>query len=128
MILGTADVFSVDQRTAALISHRMRRSSAEEVEAAMKLAAMSEFCIYEGAAVQAGVGERETKPSVSNNGAVQKRAQASPYFSACVEGSVVAGCREDRTREGDRHILHMHEKFLSPTAHVKSCGNSSSTS
>jgi hypothetical protein len=46
MILGTADLFNVDQRTAALISHRMRRASKERQEAAVKLAAMAEMCIY----------------------------------------------------------------------------------
>jgi hypothetical protein len=46
MILGTADLFNVDQRTAALISHRMRRASKERQEAALKLAAMAEMCIY----------------------------------------------------------------------------------
>lgn len=46
MILGTADVFSVDQRTAALISHRMRHHSGEDIDRALWLASMAEFCIY----------------------------------------------------------------------------------
>lgn len=46
MILGTADIFNVDQRTAALISHRMRHASKERQEEALKLAAMAEMCIY----------------------------------------------------------------------------------
>ena len=46
MILGTANIFNVDQRTAALISHRMRHASKERQEEALKLAAMAEMCIY----------------------------------------------------------------------------------
>jgi hypothetical protein len=46
MILGTAEIFNVDQRTAALISHRMRHASKERQEEALKLAAMAEMCIY----------------------------------------------------------------------------------
>jgi hypothetical protein len=46
MILGTANIFSVDQRTSALITHRMRGASKERVDEALKLAAMAEMCIY----------------------------------------------------------------------------------
>lgn len=46
MILGTANIFSVDQRTSALISHRMRHATKEQQEEAVKLAAMAEMCIY----------------------------------------------------------------------------------
>lgn len=48
MILGTANIFSVDQRTSALISHRMRHASKKQIDEAMKLAAMAEMCIYNG--------------------------------------------------------------------------------
>ncbi len=47
MILGTANIFSVDQRTSALITHRMRGASKERVDEALKLAAMAEMCIYD---------------------------------------------------------------------------------
>lgn len=46
MILGTANIFNVDQRTSALISHRMRHASKQRQEEALKLAAMAEMCIY----------------------------------------------------------------------------------
>lgn len=48
MILGTSDVFTVDQRTSAMISHRMKRSGADSknVSDAMLLAAFADFCIY----------------------------------------------------------------------------------
>lgn len=50
MILGTSDVFTVDQRTAAMIAHRMKRSagiSSEEASKAMLLAALADYCIYQ---------------------------------------------------------------------------------
>jgi hypothetical protein len=81
MILGTADVFSVDQRTSALISHRMRRSSPQAIELAMKLAAMSEFCISSGEPGGGGGGYK-----------------------------------------GALNSVYMHEKYLSPTASVLTCG------
>ena len=48
MILGTSDVFTVDQRTAALIAHRMKGSGADSQETsdAMLLAAFADYCIY----------------------------------------------------------------------------------
>jgi serine/threonine protein kinase len=48
MILGTSDVFTVDQRTGAMIAHRMRRLdvSSKEIKDAMLLAAFADYCIY----------------------------------------------------------------------------------
>ena len=48
MILGTSDVFTVDQRTSAMIAHRMKRSGADSknISDAMLLAAFADFCIY----------------------------------------------------------------------------------
>lgn len=47
MLLGTADVFSVDQRTSALIAHRLRKSEATMVRQAEILAALADYCIYD---------------------------------------------------------------------------------
>lgn len=46
MILGTPDIFTVDQRTRALITHRMRRADPQAIEEALRLAALAEYCIY----------------------------------------------------------------------------------
>eukprot|EP01042_Synura_sphagnicola_P006457 gene6457-8245_t len=43
MILGTADVFSVDQRTSALIRHRMKALDREQVDRALLLAALADY-------------------------------------------------------------------------------------
>jgi serine/threonine protein phosphatase PrpC len=48
LLLGTPNVFSVDQRTRAVLSLRMQKEGAtpEEIQRAMYLAALSQFCIY----------------------------------------------------------------------------------
>jgi serine/threonine protein phosphatase PrpC len=48
MLLGTPNVFSVDQRTTALLTHRLKRKGAteNEIQKALYLAALSQFCIY----------------------------------------------------------------------------------
>ena len=48
MLLGTPNVFSVDQRTTALLTHRMQKQGAseEEIRRALYLAALSNFCIF----------------------------------------------------------------------------------
>ena len=49
IILGTSDVFTVDQRTAAMIAHRMKRTAgldSKEWSNAMLLAALADYCIY----------------------------------------------------------------------------------
>ena len=48
MLLGTPNVFTVDQRTTALLSNRLRKEGASErdIQRALYLAALSQFCIY----------------------------------------------------------------------------------
>lgn len=48
LLLGTPNVFSVDQRTTALLTSKMKKENAsdEEVQRALYLAALSQFCIY----------------------------------------------------------------------------------
>ena len=48
LLLGTPNVFSVDQRTTALLTNKMQRrgASQEEIQRALYLAALSQFCIY----------------------------------------------------------------------------------
>ena len=48
LLLGTPNVFTVDQRTDALLRHKLKRAMAteEEIEYAMYLAALSNFCIF----------------------------------------------------------------------------------
>eukprot|EP00980_Cylindrotheca_fusiformis_P017830 scaffold5649_cov130-Cylindrotheca_fusiformis.AAC.5 len=48
LLLGTPNVFSVDQRTTALLTSKMKKEHAsdEEVQRALYLAALSQFCIY----------------------------------------------------------------------------------
>ena len=48
MLLGTPNVFSVDQRTKALLTNKMQKqgSSDEEIQRALYLAALSNFCIF----------------------------------------------------------------------------------
>eukprot|EP00934_Nitzschia_sp_Nitz4_P001304 Nitzschia sp. Nitz4//scaffold59_size112058//28223//29941//NITZ4_004103-RA/size112058-exonerate_protein2genome-gene-0.67-mRNA-1//1//CDS//3329555105//1304//frame0 len=48
LLLGTPNVFSVDQRTTVLLTTRMKkeRASEEEIQHALYLAALSQFCIY----------------------------------------------------------------------------------
>jgi serine/threonine protein kinase len=48
LLLGTPNVFTVDQRTSALLTHKMERAGAseDEISHALYLAALSQFCIY----------------------------------------------------------------------------------
>jgi serine/threonine protein kinase len=48
LLLGTPYVFTVDQRTNALLTHKMERAGASEddISHALYLAALSQFCIY----------------------------------------------------------------------------------
>ncbi len=48
ILLGTPNVFSVDQRTTALLTHKMQMKGAsqDEIQRALYLAALSQFCIY----------------------------------------------------------------------------------
>ena len=48
LLLGTPNVFSVDQRTTTLLSNKMKKEGAneEDVQRALYLAALSQFCIY----------------------------------------------------------------------------------
>jgi serine/threonine protein kinase len=48
LLLGTPNVFTVDQRTSALLTHKMGRAGAsdDEITHALYLAALSQFCIY----------------------------------------------------------------------------------
>ena len=48
LLLGTPNVFSVDQRTTALLTNKMKKEGAtdEELQRALYLAALSHFCIY----------------------------------------------------------------------------------
>lgn len=53
VMLGTPDVFSVDQRTSVLLSTQLRREGAsdDEIERALILASFADFCIYDHEAV-----------------------------------------------------------------------------
>ena len=48
LLLGTPNVFSVDQRTNAVLTYKMKRAKAtdQEIANALYLAALSSFCIY----------------------------------------------------------------------------------
>jgi serine/threonine protein kinase len=48
LLLGTPNVFSVDQRTTAVLTHKMKKAGAsdEDLQRALYLAALSQFCIY----------------------------------------------------------------------------------
>jgi serine/threonine protein kinase len=48
MLLGTPNVFSVDQRTTAVLTHQMKKEGASDadIQRALYLAALSQFCIY----------------------------------------------------------------------------------
>lgn len=48
LLLGTPNVFSVDQRTTALLTNKMQKKGAseKEIRQALYLAALSQFCIY----------------------------------------------------------------------------------
>lgn len=46
ILLGTADVFTVDQRTLAMLNYRMRDSNPKLLDTAVLLAAMADYCIY----------------------------------------------------------------------------------
>jgi len=73
MVLGTPDVFSVDQRTFALIQHRLRGQNESEISNALLLAALSEYCIYVpsesgGAHQQSSSSSRAVAETVSGLG------------------------------------------------------------
>ncbi|KAL7468617.1 hypothetical protein ACHAXS_008857, partial [Conticribra weissflogii] len=48
LLLGTPNVFSVDQRTTAVLTNRLKKEGAseEDIQRALYLAALSQFCIY----------------------------------------------------------------------------------
>merc|ERR1739836_166274 len=48
MLLGTPNVFSVDQRTRVILTTKMKKEGAslEDIDKALYLAALSQFCIY----------------------------------------------------------------------------------
>jgi serine/threonine protein phosphatase PrpC len=48
LLLGTPNVFSVDQRTTAVLTSKMKKAGAsdEDLQRALYLAALSQFCIY----------------------------------------------------------------------------------
>lgn len=48
LLLGTPNVFSVDQRTTTVLTNKMRKNGAshDEIQRALYLAALSQFCIY----------------------------------------------------------------------------------
>eukprot|EP00571_Detonula_confervacea_P008450 CAMPEP_0172331272 /NCGR_PEP_ID=MMETSP1058-20130122/61842_1 /TAXON_ID=83371 /ORGANISM="Detonula confervacea, Strain CCMP 353" /LENGTH=1290 /DNA_ID=CAMNT_0013048535 /DNA_START=357 /DNA_END=4229 /DNA_ORIENTATION=+ len=48
LLLGTPNVFSVDQRTTALLTNRLKKegASSQDIQRALYLAALSQFCIY----------------------------------------------------------------------------------
>lgn len=48
LLLGTPNVFSVDQRTTTLLTNKMNKEGAseEDIQRALYLAALSQFCIY----------------------------------------------------------------------------------
>lgn len=48
ILLGTPNVFSVDQRTKVLLTHRLKKEGAShnDIQRALYLAALSQFCIY----------------------------------------------------------------------------------
>jgi len=56
LLLGTPNVFSVDQRTKALLTNKMQNKGAseKEIRRALYLAALSQFCIYMPAANPTG--------------------------------------------------------------------------
>lgn len=60
MLLGTANVFSVDQRTSALIAHRLRKSEANMIRQAELLAALADYCIYDPQKLQSAASESGT--------------------------------------------------------------------
>lgn len=67
MILGTPDVFSVDQRTFALIHHRLRGQNESEITNALLLAALSEYCIYVPSYADASTGDDGLHSTTSVN-------------------------------------------------------------
>ena len=46
IFLGTADVFTVDQRTLSMLSHRMKKYSEKSRSTALLLASMADYCIF----------------------------------------------------------------------------------
>lgn len=48
LLLGTPNVFSVDQRTRTILTHKLSKEGAnqDEIDRALYLAALSQFCIY----------------------------------------------------------------------------------
>eukprot|EP01038_Epipyxis_sp_PR26KG_P012424 gene12424-16666_t len=49
LILGTADVFTVDQRTSTMITHNMKKKkvNGKQLKNALLLASLAEFCIFD---------------------------------------------------------------------------------
>jgi hypothetical protein len=71
MILGTADVFSVDPRTAALIKHRLRNADLDTLDETLTLAALADFCIYvppDAGTTTEGADSMATPPSRKKHG------------------------------------------------------------
>lgn len=61
LLLGSPNVFSIDQRTTFLLTTKMKKEGAtdEEVQRALYLASLSQFCIYVPNAPSNGVNQME---------------------------------------------------------------------
>ena len=101
MILGTSDVFTVDQRTAAMIAHRMKRNkglNSKTTNDAMLLAALADYCIYiredTNETGKSQNGEKDTDMSESDDRKIITPSSDSVTLassSPCVCSSVLPG-------------------------------------
>ena len=85
VMLGTPDVFSVDQRTTVLLSTRLRRGGAsdEEVERALILASFADFCIYDHeAVVRENMWPVNTEMTLNDNAMVASRCDLGDFRKA----------------------------------------------
>ena len=110
IILGTADVFSVDQRTSAMIAHRLRGYSAEMIDQAMLLASFAEYCIYDGHSIHA-------TSSSSSSMKTARGDNATSSSSASAEKAIVEGVSRGDSSGQYNQYREFLSKISSPKYH-----------
>lgn len=112
LILGTGDVFSVDQRTEAIIRHRMAGSSEEAIRSSLLLASMAHYCIYQPQSYETpGASTSETTHINSLN-----KFKYSKHSFTTLKSASIAALPRDKTMKCSRDQLAQAIQSRDPLA------------
>jgi len=118
LLLGTPNVFSVDQRTTAVLTNKMKKKGAseEEIQRVLYLAALSQFCIYipQNGSSTARWPMRETDPLF--NAAMVKQSCTLQDFHHALRARDPLGLGFDSTSDT---LLHLIWKLLAWDPHER---------